>query len=468
MTSMPLVALLATTLTTPQGKDPTQSAALARDLLRELVEIDTTPSQGCTRAAEAMAHRLRSAGFAGSDVQLLGGAPERRNLVARLRGGGAGKPVLFIAHLDVVDAPREGWSSGLDPFRLTERDGFFYGRGVVDVKHAVAGLVATLVRLRREGYVPTRDILVALTADEETGPSNGVRWLLRERPDLMDVAYCLNLDAGGGQIEGGKPVRMTIQTSEKVYLSLRLETTSPGGHSSLPTGENAIDRLAAGLVRLSKLGFPFRFNETTRTYFARRSAFAQGAIAADLRATAQEPPDLEAARRVAARAPLDNAILHTTCVPTRLTGGHADNALPQSARATVNCRLFPGDTTEFVRDQIAQALADLQIAVTPLGAGQPSPVTPLLPEVVGVVERLSRERWPGVPVLPCMDPWSSDSAPLRRAGIATFGVSGTFGELDLGNAHGADERLPVRSFDDGVEFLYSLIRALTAAPVVRQ
>jgi acetylornithine deacetylase/succinyl-diaminopimelate desuccinylase-like protein len=256
---------------------------------------------------------------------------------------------------------------------------------------------------------------------------------------------------------------MTIQTSEKVYLSVRLETKSPGGHSSMPAGENAIDRLAAGLVRLSQLEFPFRSNETTRAYFARLSESATGAAAADLRATAQDPPDLEAARRVAARSALDNAILRTTCVPTRLAAGHADNALPQSARAIVNCRLFPGDAAEFVRDRLVEAVADPQIVVTPLGAGTPpSPVTPLMPEVVSVVERLSQERWPGIPVLPCMDPWSSDSAPLRRAGIATFGVSGTFGELDLGNAHGADERLPARSFDEGVEFLYALMKALTA------
>jgi acetylornithine deacetylase/succinyl-diaminopimelate desuccinylase-like protein len=349
----------------------------------------------------------------------------------------------------------------LDPFRLTERDGFFYGRGVLDVKHGVAGLVANLIRLHSEKFVPERDILVALTADEETGPANGIHWLLAERPDLTDVACCLNVDVGGGHMEKGKRLRMTVQTCEKTYLSFRVETKSPGGHSSLPTRDNAIYRLVAGLTRLAQYEFPFRSNETTRAYFDRMSKVETGAVADDMQAVAQDPPDLDAAGRLAAGSVFNNAILHTTCVATRLQAGHADNALPQSAQAIINCRVFPGDTLEFVRSNLVQVLADPEIQLTPLGAGRPSPVTPLLPEVMAVVEKLSRQRWPEVPVLPVMDPWASDSARLRRAGIATFGVSGTFGELDLGNAHGANERLPVTSFYEGVEFLYSLMKALT-------
>ena len=434
----------------------------ARDLLRELVQIDTTPANGSTQAAEAMAARLHGAGFAESDVLLLGPRPDRQNLVVRLRGRGQAKPILLIAHLDVVAAPREGWSAGLDPFRMTERDGFFYGRGVLDDKSAVATLVATLVRLRAEGFIPDRDIVVALTADEETGNANGVSWLLAERHDLMDVAYCLNLDAGGGHIEKGRRVRMTVQTSEKSYLSFRLETQSAGGHSSLPEKDNAIYRLATGLARLAKYEFPLRFNETTRGYFAGLAKVETGPLADDMRAVGKEPPDLDAAGRLAAVSPYYSAILRTTCVATRLEGGHADNALPQSARAIVNCRVFPGDTLEFVRDTLTEVLADPKIRVTSLGMGQPTPASPLLPELMGPIEKLSNEMWPGLPVLPVMDPWTGDSARLRRAGIPTYGASGTFGEMDLGNAHGANERLPVESFDQGVEFLHRLLRMLAA------
>lgn len=433
--------------------------ALARDLLQELVEINTTPAYGCTRAAEAMAARLRSAGFSGSDVLITGPRPEKQNLVVRLRGRAQAKPILFIAHLDVVDAPREGWSAGLDPFRLTERDGFFYARGVLDDKHAVAGLVANLIRLRAEGFVPDRDIVVALTADEEGGNANGVSWLLANRRELVDSAYCLNLDAGGGQMEKGRRLRMTVQTSQKTNVSFRAETKSLGGHSSLPVKDNAIYRLAAGLTRLAEHDLPFRFNETTRAYFERISGFESGTVAADMRAVAKNPPDLEAARRLAAASPYYNSILRTTCVATRMEAGHADNALPQMARAVINCRVFPGDTLEFVRGTLAQILADPEIALTPAGSGQPSPASPLLPEVMGPVERLSQEMWPGIPVLPVMDPWAGDSAQMRRAGIPTFGVSGTFSD-DLDNPHGANERLAVDAFYESVEFLHRLMKTL--------
>lgn len=433
----------------------------ARELLRELVQIDTTPPNGSTKAAEALAARLRSAGFAESDVLLLGPRPDRQNLVVRLRGHGQAKAILLIAHLDVVAAPREGWLPDLDPFRMTERDGFFYGRGVLDDKWAVATLVANLIRLRAEGFVPDRDLVVALTSDEETGNANGISWLLAQRRDLMDVAYCLNLDAGGGHMEKGKRVRMTVQTSEKTYLSFRLETESPGGHSSLPDKDNAIYRLAEGLSRLAKHTFPLRFNETTRAYFAGLAQVETGAIAADMRAVSKDPPDQVAAERLAAASPYYNAILRTTCVVTRVEGGHADNALPQSARAVVNCRVFPGDTLTFVHDTIVAALADPQIHVTSAGMAPPAPASPLLPEVMEPIEKLSQEMWPGIPVLPVLDPWASDSARLRRAGIPTYGASGTFGEMDLGNAHGANERLSVESFDQGVEFLYRLLKLMT-------
>ena len=431
--------------------------------MRELVEINTTPANGSTKAAEAMAARLRAAGFPESDVLVLGPRADRQNLVARIHGRGQAKPILLIAHLDVVDAPREGWAEGLDPFRLTEREGFFYGRGANDDKCAVACLVANLIRLRAEKFQPDRDLIVALTADEETGNANGVSWLLGAHRELIDAGFCLNPDSGGGQIEKGRRVRMTIETSQKTYMSFRLETASPGGHSSLPEKDNAIYRLAAGLVRLSQYEFPFRFNETTRTYFDRLSRVESGALADDLRAVAKDPPDLEAAKRLAAGSPFLNAILRTTAVATRLQGGHADNALPQKASAVVNCRVFPGDTVEFVRNTLAGALADPDIKINQVSAAQPCPVSPLIPELVKPIERLTQEMWPGLPVLPIMAPWASDSSPVARAGIPAYGVSGLFGEMDYGNAHGANERLPVDSFYDGIEFSYRLLKSMTGS-----
>jgi acetylornithine deacetylase/succinyl-diaminopimelate desuccinylase-like protein len=426
--------------------------------LRELVEIDSTLAFGSTAAAKAMAARFRSAGFPESDMVLAGPTPDKQNLVVRLHGKGAAQPILLIAHLDVVDAPREGWSPGLDPFRLTERDGFFYGRGVLDMKNGVAGLVATLIRLRAEGFVPSRDIVVALTADEEGGNANGVYWLLANHRDWIDAAYCLNLDAGGGQIEKGRRLRMTVQTSEKTNVSFQAQTKNQGGHSSLPVKENAIYQLAKGLARLSERDLPFRFNETTRLYFERMAAIETGQVAADMKAVAKDPPDLEAAGRLAAVSPYYNAILRTTCVATRIEGGHASNALPQTAAAVINCRLFPGDTVESVRGALTEILADPGIAVRTMAAGRPAPASPLIPEVMGAVEKVTQEMWPGMPVFPVMDPWASDSISLRRAGLATFGVSGVFGELDVGNAHGANERIPVDAYYDSVEFLYRLFK----------
>jgi acetylornithine deacetylase/succinyl-diaminopimelate desuccinylase-like protein len=437
--------------------------AFARDLLRELIQINTTPANGCTRAAEAMAARLRSAGFSDSDVLIGGPRSERQNLVVRLRGSPKAKPILLIAHLDVVDAPREGWLPGLDPFQLAERDGFFYGRGVLDVKEAVAGLVAGLIRLRAEGFVPNRDIIVALTADEETGPANGVSWLLANRREWIDAAYCLNLDAGGGQIVDGKRVRLTVQTSQKTNMNIRAETKSPGGHSSMPGKSNAIYRLSAGLARLSEHDLPFRFNETTRAYFARAAAAESGQTAADMRSVANDPPDLDAARRLAAASPYYNSLMRTTCVATRIEGGSADNALPQSARAVINCRIFPDDTAENVRAWLIQTLADPEINLIGGGGSLPSPASPILPEVMGAIEHLSHEIWPGVAVLPVMDPWAGDSAQMRRAGIPTYGASGVFSD-DSGNEHGANERISFVAFYDSIEYIYRLMKMVAADP----
>ncbi len=442
----------------PGSRADAPDRALARELLAELVAIDTTQAAGSTPAVEALALRLRQAGFPESDLVIGGARPGKQNLLLRFRGSGRAKAILLVAHLDVVDAPREGWLS--DPFVLTEREGFLYGRGTADDKHAVAELVTSLLRLRREGFTPERDILVALTADEEDGDANGVVWLLRHQPLFVDVDYALNFDAGGGQLDKGRPAWMTVQTSQKTYLSFAIEARSPGGHSSMPAPDNAIYRLAAALTRLGHSELPFRSNETTRAYFARRSTRESGQHAADFLAISKEPPDLEAARRIAAVSAYDNSLMRTTCVATRVTAGHAENALPQTARAVLNCRLFPGDAPELVREMLAAVIADPAVTLIQLGVPSPSPVTPIRRDVLDPIERLSRELWPGVQVLPVMDPWSGDSGPLRRAGIATFGVAGLF-SAEPENSHGANERISVEAFDDAVEFTYRLLKSLT-------
>lgn len=440
----------------------TEQQQLARDIFRELVEINTTHEFGSTRAAEAAAARLRAAGFTDKDVQVVGARADRGNLVARLRGLGKGKPVLFLAHLDVVEARREDWSPEFDPFKFTERDGYFYGRGTVDVKGEAAALIASLIRLKRENYVPERDIIVALTADEETGDANGVDWLLKNRRELIDAAYAINADAGGGQMEKGLRVRYNVQTSEKASLTFRLEVKNVGGHSSQPVRDNAIYHLAEGLARLAKFDFPVRLNETTRSFFERMSARESGRTADDMKAVARNPPDQNAAARLSASSPFYNSMMRTTCVATMLEAGHAPNALPQTARAIVNCRVLPEDTQENVARTLTEVLADKEITVTALGDIRASPASPLVPEVIKPVERIAAEMWPNVPVVPVMDPWATDGLYLRRAGVPVYGAPGIFFDIDPIRAHGKDERVGVQAFYEGVEFIYRLMKALTA------
>jgi acetylornithine deacetylase/succinyl-diaminopimelate desuccinylase-like protein len=450
---------VAATASSARAAGPDPDAALAREVLRELVGIDTTDSNGDnTAAAEAMARRLRDAGFPAEDVRLLAPRERKGNLVARFRGTGARKPLLLLAHLDVVEARRDDWS--VDPFVLLEREGYFYGRGTSDDKAMAAIFVANLVRLRREGYRPDRDLLLALTADEEGGTANGVDWLLHEHRPLVEAAYGLN-EGGRGQLKDGRRIANVIQTSEKVYLSFRLEVKSPGGHSSLPVKDNAIYRLAAGLGRLAAFSFPVRTTETTRSYFERLAASQPEPVASDMRAVARNPPDEAAAARLS-ETPLYNSTLRTTCVATRLEAGHADNALPQAARALVNCRMHPDDPPAWVEKTLVEVLSDARIEVVPVGEARPSPPSPLGPEVLGAVERVTAEMWPGVPVLPTLSTGATDSLYLRRAGIPMYGVSGLFGDVDDVRAHGRDERILVRSFDEGCEFLYRLTKALSS------
>ncbi|MCA1635320.1 MAG: M20/M25/M40 family metallo-hydrolase [Acidobacteria bacterium] len=463
------VSLLAGLLAAPRAAS-SQAAKSAphqqmlREIYKELIEINTTDSVGDnTKAAEAMAARLRGAGFAAEDVRVLvhPGNARKGNLVARLRGTGARKPLALLAHIDVVEARKEDWSDGLDPFKLTEREGYFYGRGTSDDKAMAAIFVANLIRFKREGFKPERDLIVILTADEEGGDFNGVEWLLKNHRQLVDAELGIN-EGGGGRHRKGVKLFNGVQASEKVYQSFMLEVKNKGGHSSLPVRDNAIYRLAAGIDRLAKFDFPINLNEVTRTYFTRTAAIETGQTAADMKAVAgSATPDAAAAERLATSA-YNNALMRTTCTPTRLDAGHADNALPQTARATVNCRILPQENAAEVLSTLTRVLADDQIKITYIKEPKPSPPSPLTPAVMGPIEGITREMWPKVPVIPIMGTGATDSLYFRQAGIPFYGVSGIFSDIDDNRAHGRDERLATKSLDEGQEFLYRLVKALSS------
>jgi acetylornithine deacetylase/succinyl-diaminopimelate desuccinylase-like protein len=437
---------------------------LSHDIFKQLIEINTTDSVGSTTvAAQAMAQRLLDAGFAAGDVQVLGPNPRKGNMVARLHGTGAHEPLLLICHTDVVEARREDWS--LDPFKFTEKDGYFYGRGTEDIKEGDAILVTTFIRLKLEGYKPDRDIILALTADEEGGASNGVDWLLKNHRDLIDAEYILNPDAGDFEMDQGKRLLVGIQASEKLYADFTLEVHNKGGHSSLPVPDNAIYQLAEGLTRLEHYQFPFELNEVTRTYFAKEADIVRGQEGADMKAIVQTPPD-EAAMARLAKTPFYNSRMRTTCVATRLDAGHANNALPDFARANVNCRILPGHPPDEVREQLVKILAQPEISVTQVkssGLGpRANPPSPLRPDVMGSLQKVVDQMWPSVPVIPVMDAGASDGAISRAAGIPTYGVPGVFIDINDDRSHGRDERLPVASFYEGVDFYYRFIKTLTS------
>ncbi len=441
----------------PPLDEPTRQ--MIRDIYKQLVEINTTDSVGNnTTAAEAMAARLKDAGFPAADIQVLAPDPRKGNLVARMHGTGTKKPLLLLAHLDVVEARREDWST--DPFTFLEKDGYFYGRGTGDDKAMAAIWIATLIRFKREHFVPDRDLIVALTADEETGNFNGASWLLNEHRDLVDAELALN-EGGGGAMRKGKYLYNGIGASEKVYVTFTLETKNKGGHSSVPQKANAIYQLANGLTRLQSYEFPVKLNEVTRTYFQRMASIVDDPkVAADMRALA-EHDDAAAAARLSDTAAY-NARMRTTCVATRLEGGHADNALPQMARATVNCRVLPGDDPEAVLAAIVKAVADPAIEVSWKDRAKPSVASPLSKEIMQPVEAITAEFWPGVPVMPLMATGASDGLYFRNAGIPTYGISGIFGDMDDSRAHGRDERVAVQQFYDGVQFLYTLVKRLSS------
>jgi len=440
----------------------------ARAIFQQLIEINTTDSVGnVTKAAEAMAKRMLEAGFPQSDVLVAGPNERKNNLVVRYRGTGKRAAILFIGHLDVVEARRQDWS--MDPFQFIEADGYFYGRGTRDMKAGDAILVETFMRLKREGYQPDRDLILALTADEEGGEFNGIDWLLKEHRSWIEAQYCINLDGGEFEKLRGQRILAGLQASEKVYADFQFETRNPGGHSSVPGAENAIYELAAALTKLEKFAFPVHINDVTRGYFLQSAALTAGQLSADLRGAAKQPPDPAAIQRLSA-SPYYNSLLRTTCVATMLAGGHAANALPQMARATVNCRIFPGEDPEEVRKTLERVANDPGVKVTMIvdktSDGRAIPVvtvppSPLIPEVMTGYADTVATMWPGLPVVPTMSTGASDGKYLRAAGIPTFGIACMFFDMEDDRSHGKDERVNAQDFYDGVEFGYRLVKKLS-------
>ena len=439
---------------------------LSHDIFDELIGINTTDSVGSTTAAaNAMAKHLLDAGFPPADVKVLGPNDRKGNLVVRIHGNSSPglKPILTMGHLDVVEARRSDWTT--DPFQLIERDGWFYGRGTQDMKSSDVALVTTFIRLHREGFRPNRDLILALTADEEGGKSNGVDWLLKNHRDLVDAAFVLNADAGGVTTRNGKPVNVDVEASEKLYADFQLTATNPGGHSSLPVPDNAIYHIADALSRLEHAPFPVELNDITRTYFERRAPLESAEVKADMTAILHKPPDAAAVARLS-KDPRYNSLLRTTCVATRLDGGHANNALPQTAQANVNCRILPGHSPEEVRQKLIDIFAEPKVVVrfdtNNIPAKGFAPLMPP-PEVLRPLEHVVAEMWPGVPVIPEMETGASDSVYTMAAGIPSYGINGVAIDQDDVRAHGKDERVRVAAFYDGVEFYYRYLKALSAA-----
>jgi acetylornithine deacetylase/succinyl-diaminopimelate desuccinylase-like protein len=469
----PAVAVVAaivfgSTAAAADRQDPHQ---LARRLFEQLIEIPTTESgAGSTLAAEAMAQRLREGGFAAEDVHVVGPGGRKQNLVVRLKGTGRKRPVLLIGHLDVVEALREDWT--VDPFVFLEKDGYFYGRGTQDMKDGIAIMMTTLLRYRAEGYRPDRDIILALTADEEGGTANGVDWLLKNRRDLVDAEFVLNHDGGGVMLENGRAVQVDLTASEKVYADFDLIVTNPGGHSSAPPRENAIYSLTRALDRIANYDFAFELNNVTRAYLQHMTKNGDAAHAELLRGVLQTPPDPQALKQISEDS-IYNALVRTTCVATRLYGGHANNALPQTARANVNCRILPGHSPEEVRQELVQVVADPTVKVryynfvterfedvAPNVRGYAPP--PLRPDVLKPLERIAAKMWPGASVVPAMAVGASDSIYTNAAGLPTYMVSGSALPRDDFRAHGQDERLGVQAFYGGVDFFYEYLKAVVS------
>ncbi len=446
---------------TSRAMPPEQDQQLAHAIYKEMIEIQSGYTTGATTpVVEAVVRHLRAAGFDERDIFVGGAAPNKMNLVVRYHGTGSRRPILLLAHTDVVEAKREDWS--MDPFMLNEKDGYFYGRGTGDDKAQGAIWIANLIRYKREGFKPDRDLIVALTADEEGGgPYNGVEWLLKNRRDLIDADLALN-EGGWGESVNGIRLSNDVQVSEKYVINYRFEVRNKGGHSSLPVADNAIYHLAGALDRLSQFGFPFKTNDVTHAYFRAMSGIEHGSVSADLAGVANG--DTAAMRRIAEQSTLWNATLRTTCVATMLEGGHAVNALPQLAAATVNCRVLPDDDEDYVTQTLRRVVADTAVQVTVSGAPHRAPPSPMRQDLLSAVSAVTTGLWPGVTTVPLMVTGATDGAYLRAAGIPTYGVQGIFYDRDDIRFHGRDERVKVQSFYEGQTFMYELVKRLSNSP----
>ena len=433
---------------------------LATEVLREMVEIRSSAMfpENTVGLLKAVVARLRAEGFDDSDITMV--PTDVGNLVVRYRGSGAREPILVMAHIDVVDADPSDWIA--DPFTLAVIDGYYYGRGTTDNKSGAATLIVNFIRLRREGYVPDRDLIMVLTGDEESH-ADGIRYLVQERPELVKAELALNTDTKSGNLDAnGEPQIQFVQTSEKVFQTFVLEATNPGGHSSVPSPNNAIYRLANALVRLEGYRFPVEINEATRMMMSREADLTPGELGQLLLAAAQELPDPESLRRLAAQDLYHNALMRTTCVATMLEAGHAENALPRVARATVNCRILPGHSPMETLATLREVIADDGIIIHTARGLPPSPPSPLREDVMGAIGAVTQVLWPGTVVSPEMSTGYTDGLWVRRAGIPVYAVSGLFEIPGENRAHGLDERIGVETFHRGVEFWYRLLKQFSS------
>lgn len=438
---------------------PSRDASTAKEILAELLAIDTTAKKGTVKAVEVLRKRFLAAGFPAADliVEAFPDNPSQTSLIVRLKGHGNGKPLLYLCHLDVVNANPQDWT--VPPFALTEKDGWIYGRGSLDMKGEDANVAAALLRLKREGYVPARDIIVAFTPDEESSGTQGVGWLVKAHRDLIDAGLVLNPDSGTAAFRRGQRAFYGVQTSEKIYITYAAETTNKGGHSSEPRPDNAIYELTAALNRLAAFKFPIRITATVRAFYAAQAQFETGDRQVEMRAIGNA--DTAAAEKLAAD-PTDNAQLRSTCVATMLEAGHAENALPQRARATIQCRVLPGDTQDQTKATLERVFADPAIHVSVVQPAIPSPESPPVAQVMAVYKRVVDSMWPGLTVMPSMDAGASDSKYTRTAGMPSYGALSNFFDLEDMRAHGQDERIKADRFAEGGEFAYRLMKAFSA------
>jgi acetylornithine deacetylase/succinyl-diaminopimelate desuccinylase-like protein len=461
-------ALLATVFVAaappPSGPTPPQdNQKLAHDIYRDIVNVRSVHDVGTKGVADILVRYLKAGGFSDSEINVVPETkyPKQVNVVVRIKGKGQGKPVMWICHMDVVDAKKEDWTPGLDPYKFTEKDGYFYGRGTADMKDEDAAVAASLIRLKKEGYAPDRDIIVMFSADEEVGlEQDGPNFMVTQKRALVDAGLVMNPDGGSGEIQNNKRLDFAVETVQKTYMTFKMETTNKGGHSSEPRPDNAIYQLASGLTKLSQYPFPFKTNATTRAYFAAIATTADGQRKADLLTLSKEPLDEAAAKRLAADTSI-NSILHTTCVATMLKAGVQENALPSSADATIQCRVFPGESVEDTRAAIEKVAGDPGIKVTLLEPVAPAPETVPDPKVMAKVTQVVHSMWPGVMVEPVMAAGASDSIFTRAAGMPSYGVGGGWFDIDDIRMHGRDERNEFGNFYQTVEFTYRLMKGLT-------